>query len=91
MRPNYAIWIGLFIIAVLVMLATKYFAYFPGDVAVERWVQSLLPQNLNWAEAVSRTEEFPRILVILGLIFALSLPLCPALCRHLRLSGGSGY
>jgi membrane-associated phospholipid phosphatase len=72
MRPNYSVWIGLLIIAVLVMLVTKYSAFFPGDVATERWAQSLLPQNLNWAEAVSRTAEFPRILVILALIFALS-------------------
>jgi hypothetical protein len=36
MRPNSAAWIGLFIIAALVTLATKYYPYFPGDVAVER-------------------------------------------------------
>lgn len=72
MRSNYTVWIGLFIIAVLVTLATKYFAYFPGDVAVERWVQSLVPPNLNWAEAVSRTAEFPWIILILALISALS-------------------
>ena len=72
MRTNYALWIGLFIIAALVTLATKYFAYFPGDVAVERWVQSLVPPNLNWADGVSRTAEFPWILLILAFIFALS-------------------
>jgi len=72
MRTNYAVWIGLFIIAALVTLATKYFAYFPGDVAAERWVQSLVPPNLNWAEGVSRTAEFPWILLILALIVALS-------------------
>jgi membrane-associated phospholipid phosphatase len=72
MRPNYAVWIGLFIIAALVTLATKYYSYFPGDVAVERWVQSLVPQNLNWAVGVSRTAEFPWILFILALIFAFS-------------------
>lgn len=72
MRPNYALWIGLFIIAALVTLATKYYSYFPGDVAVERWVQSLVPQNLNWAVGVSRTAEFPWILFILALIFAFS-------------------
>jgi len=35
MRTNYAVWIGLFIIAIFVTLATKYYAYFPGDVALE--------------------------------------------------------
>jgi membrane-associated phospholipid phosphatase len=72
MRTNYAAWIGLCIVAALATLATKYFSYFPGDVAVERWVQSLVPQNLNWTEGVSRTAEFPLILLILALIFALS-------------------
>jgi membrane-associated phospholipid phosphatase len=72
MRTNYAVWIGLFVIAVLVTLATKYYPYFPGDVSVERFVQSLLPQNLNWAIGVSRTAEFPWVLLILALIFSLS-------------------
>jgi len=71
-RTNYAIWIGLFLIAALVTLAAKYYPYFPGDVAVERWVQSLVPPNLNWAEAVSRTAEFPWVLLILVIIVALS-------------------
>jgi membrane-associated phospholipid phosphatase len=72
MRTEYAIWVGLWIIAALLTLAAKYYAYFPGDVAVERWVQSLLPQNLNWAAGVSRTAEFPRVLLILAFVFALS-------------------
>jgi hypothetical protein len=71
MRTNYAAWIGLFILAALVTLAAKYYPYFPGDVAVERWVQSWFPQNLNWAVGVSRTAEFPWILLILALIFFL--------------------
>jgi len=41
-------------------------------VAVERWVQSPVPQNLNWAETVSRTAEFPWILLILALVLAIS-------------------
>jgi membrane-associated phospholipid phosphatase len=72
MRTNYAVWIGLFIIAALVTLATKYLASFPGDVAIERWVQSLVPQSLNWAEGVSRTADFPWIILIVAIIFALS-------------------
>jgi undecaprenyl-diphosphatase len=72
MRTNYAAWIWLFIIAALVTPATKYYPHFPGDVPLERWVQSLVPQNLEWAEGVSRTAEFPWILLILAVIFALS-------------------
>ena len=72
MRPNRVIWIGLFIIAALATLAAKYYPYFPGDVAVARWVQSLVPPNLNWAAAVSRTGDFPWVLLILALILTLS-------------------
>ena len=72
MRPNPVIWIGLFIIAALATLAAHYFPYFPGDVAVERWVQATVPQNLNWAEGVSRAGQFPWVLLILALVLALS-------------------
>ena len=72
MRKEYAVWIGLFIMAVLVTLATKYYPFFPGDVAMERWVQSLLPKDLHWAEGVSRTGEFLWVLLILAFVFAVS-------------------
>jgi undecaprenyl-diphosphatase len=72
MRFNYAVWVGLLIIAFLVTLATKYFIYFPGDLAVARWVQSLLSNNLNWTVGVSRTAEFPWVLLVMALIFAVS-------------------
>jgi len=72
MRTNYAIWTGLLVIAALVTLAMKFYAYFPGDVAIEKGVQSLVPQNLNWAEDVSKTLEFPWIIIVVALIFALS-------------------
>jgi membrane-associated phospholipid phosphatase len=71
-HTNYAVWMGLFIIAAIGTMAAKYYAYFPGDLAVERLVQSLLPPNLKWAEGVSRTAEFPWILLILAFIFGLS-------------------
>ncbi len=72
MRTNYAAWGACFIIAALATLATKYSAYFPGDLAVARWVQSLAPPNLNWAAGVSRTAEFPGVLLILALVLALA-------------------
>jgi membrane-associated phospholipid phosphatase len=72
MRIYYAVWIGLFVIAVLVTLAVKYCATFPGDVAVERLVQSLVAQNLNWALVVSRTAEFPWVLLVVAPTFAFS-------------------
>jgi membrane-associated phospholipid phosphatase len=72
MRTNYAAWIRICIIAVLVMLAAKYYPYFPGDVVIGKGVQSLVPPNLNWAEGVLRMAEFPWVLLILAFIFALS-------------------
>ena len=72
MRPNKILWTGLWVMAVALTLAAHYFPHFPGDVAVARWVQSLVPENLNWAAALSRTAEFPLILFILALILALS-------------------
>ncbi len=72
MRRGLAVWLMLVIIAALVTAAPKYFPYFPGDVALERWVQSLVPADLNWAQGVSRPAEYPWILFILALVSALS-------------------
>lgn len=69
---NYAVWMGLLSIAGLGTLAAKFFVYFPGDVAGERWVQAVAPQNLGWAQGVSRTAEFPWIFLILALICVIS-------------------
>ena len=72
MRPNYAWWTGLGVIAVLLILAAHYFPRFPGDVAVARWVQALVPGDLRWAQGVSRAVDFPWILLIAALIFGLA-------------------
>jgi membrane-associated phospholipid phosphatase len=71
-RAHYAAWIGFFGVAILLTLVARYSPYFPGDVAVERWVQSLFSENLSWAERVSHTAEFPRLLVPIALVFFLS-------------------
>lgn len=72
MRPHRLTWIGLFIFAASATWSAKYFPYFPGDVALARWVQSLVPGDLGWAQGVSRAVDFPWILLIAALIFALS-------------------
>lgn len=72
MRPNYGLWTGLWVVAVSLTLAAHYFPYFPGDVALARWVQSVTPPNLSWAQVVSRAVDFPWILLIAALICALS-------------------
>ena len=71
MRPNYVLWTGLGVVAVTAALAAHYFSYFPGDVAVARWVQSLAPGDLRWAQGVSRAVDFPWILLSAAVIFAL--------------------
>ena len=70
--PLYAWWIALFAAAALLVLAVKHYAFFPGDIAVERWVQSVVPQDLTWAERVSHTAEFPLAGIILAIVFVLS-------------------
>lgn len=59
-------------VGVLLTLAAKYYPYFPGDVALARGVQALLPVNLQWAVVVSRAGEFPGILLIMAIAFGLS-------------------
>jgi membrane-associated phospholipid phosphatase len=72
MRSNYFLWTGLWFIAASLILAAHYFPYFPGDVTVARWVQSLVPRDLSWAQVISRVVDFPWIFLIAALIFALS-------------------
>ncbi len=69
---NLLVWLGLLALAVLATLAAHYFPRFPGDVAVARAVQILVPQDLGWALGVSRAVDFPWILLILALILPLS-------------------
>jgi membrane-associated phospholipid phosphatase len=71
-RPCHIAWPVAFIIAALLVLAARYYAFFPGDVSVERWVQSLVPGDLSWAEMVSKSAEFPWFLLIVGFIFVSS-------------------
>ena len=71
-HTNYAAWVWLFVVAVLLTTAPRYIPYFPGDVALERWVQSLFSQDLSWAERVSHTAEYPRLIVPIALVFFLS-------------------
>jgi membrane-associated phospholipid phosphatase len=89
-RNRYAIWLWLIMVAGLGLLAAKYSPYFPGDVALEKWVQFLFPADLKWAQGVSRTAEFPGILLILGLVSALAWSLAggrAALLAPLSLGG----
>jgi membrane-associated phospholipid phosphatase len=77
-------------VAALVTLAARYYPFFPGDVAVAKLVQSLVPANLQWAVVVSRSADFPWILLILALVAVLSWALAgwrAALASLLSLGG----
>jgi membrane-associated phospholipid phosphatase len=65
-------WAVLVAIAVLGVVAPRYCAYFPGDVAVDRWVQPSIDGDLAWARTLSGTADVPRILVLAGLVLVAS-------------------
>ena len=71
-RTEYAIWLALFAVGILSVWAVGRCPYFPGDVTVERCVQSLVPGDLAWARGVSTSAEFPWLLVVLAIVAALS-------------------
>ena len=66
------IWIALFVLALLLSFAAGRFSYFPGDVAISRFIQSLEPHSTDWAQWISSTAEFPKSLVLLAVTFILS-------------------
>lgn len=68
-------WLGwcilLVLSALLAVLAGK-FAYFPGDVALTKFVQSLSGESVGWAQTVTNTVRTPSIYVLVALSVALS-------------------
>jgi membrane-associated phospholipid phosphatase len=66
------VWIALLAVAVSLMFAAGYTAYFPGDVALTRLVQSLAPGSTGWAQWISSTGKFPWCLLLLALTVVLS-------------------
>ncbi len=66
------LWVVLFVVAALCIIAESHYPYFPRDVSTERWVQALVPGDLSWARAVSQSAEFPWLLIPWALVFALS-------------------
>jgi membrane-associated phospholipid phosphatase len=71
MRRKEIIWIVLFVLAILLVLAEKYLPYLPGDVAAMKLVQSLLPESRGWAKWLSSTAEMPWVLILVVMIFSL--------------------
>jgi membrane-associated phospholipid phosphatase len=65
-------WTALFAAAVLLIIGAKYLPYFPGDVAVTRFVQSIAPASKGWAQWISSTAKFPWNLVLLAVTVGVS-------------------
>ncbi len=72
MRIRNAVLIALFVLGVFVTLAVRYYPHFPGDVVLSRFVQSLVPKSMRWAQWISLTATFPWSLFLLAATFALS-------------------
>ena len=71
MKRKEIIWLVLFVSAILLVLAEKYLPYLPGDVALTKLVQSLLPESRGWAKWLSSTAEMPWLLILVAVIFSL--------------------
>ncbi|MGH9936139.1 MAG: phosphatase PAP2 family protein [Blastocatellia bacterium] len=57
------------IAALLLSALASRFAYFPGDVEITRFLQSLLPRDLGWAQVITNTARSPwnfALLVLTG-------------------------
>jgi membrane-associated phospholipid phosphatase len=72
MTPREKVWIALLAVAVFLTVAAGYTAYFPGDAALTRLVQSLAPASTGWAQWISSTGKFPWCLLLLAMTVVLS-------------------
>jgi undecaprenyl-diphosphatase len=72
MRGKDILLLILLFVAVFAMLATCRYAYFPGDVTAERFVQSLVPNSMSWALWITKSAAFPWNLLLLTITFVIS-------------------
>lgn len=63
--------VALLVAVALTALAAR-MAYFPGDVALARLVQTVTPSDPGWAQAITNTARVPSNYLLLGLSVALS-------------------
>jgi undecaprenyl-diphosphatase len=63
--------IAVIVAALLSALAARY-AYFPGDVEVTRFLQSLFPRDLRWAQLITASAGLPWNFALLALTVAVS-------------------
>jgi len=65
-------WIAAFLLTVLLVIGARHLPYYPGDVAVARFVQRITPASTGWAQSISSTAKFPWNLVLFALTIGLS-------------------
>jgi membrane-associated phospholipid phosphatase len=61
------VWVSLAALAIVLTVAAANLPYFPGDVAVARFVQLIVPGNSAWAEWVTETAKVPGRFVLLAI------------------------
>ena len=65
-------WIALLVVTALLVIGVKYSSYFPGDVAVTRFIQWITPESAGWAKWISSTAKSPWNLFLIALAVGLS-------------------
>jgi membrane-associated phospholipid phosphatase len=66
------VWLALLIFTVLLIIGASYLSYFPGDVAVARFIQWITPVSTGWAQWTSSTAKFPWNLFLIAVTVGLS-------------------
>jgi hypothetical protein len=64
--------IALSVLTALFVVGAKYVPYYPGDVAVTRFVQWIAPASTGWAQFISSTAKFPSNLVLAAFAVGIS-------------------
>jgi hypothetical protein len=59
MRTKDWVWLALLIGTILFTMAVKRPPYFPGDVSVTRFAQTMAPVSTGWAQRVTATANSP--------------------------------
>ncbi|MHC1742694.1 MAG: phosphatase PAP2 family protein [Syntrophobacteraceae bacterium] len=72
MGAKTCIWVVLIVLAIVLVMGARYLPYFPGDVKVTRFVQSIAPAEMSWSKRISSTAEYPVSLILVVLTMAMS-------------------
>ena len=71
MRYRWQIWAAVVLLTSVVIVGTKVYPYFPGDLAFARLVQTLAPESPQWAQFVTATAKAPwKAMLVIGSVGA---------------------